>query len=83
MIQALISYKLTENLSISKASKWINREEVRNEFDLKEFEERTLFRVLEILGKNREEIMLKVENIIFEKIKIRAYKYTHGLDKCL
>jgi len=67
LIQALISYKLTENQSISKGSEWINREEVRNEFNLKEFEERTLFRVLEILGKNREEIMLNVEKIIFEK----------------
>jgi len=38
LIQALLSYKLTENLSISKASGWINRGEVLETFDLKKFE---------------------------------------------
>ncbi len=44
LIQALLSYKLTENLSISKASEWINRGEVLETFNLENFEERTLFR---------------------------------------
>ncbi|MBE0523930.1 MAG: IS1634 family transposase, partial [Methanosarcinales archaeon] len=57
LIQALLSYKLTENLSISKASGWINRGEVLETFNLKTFEERTLFRTLETIGKNREEII--------------------------
>ncbi|MDW7777377.1 MAG: IS1634 family transposase, partial [Methanosarcinales archaeon] len=35
LIQALLSYKLTENLSISKASGWINRGEVLETFNLK------------------------------------------------
>ena len=48
LITALVSNKLTENFGISKASAWINHKEVLKEFELKEFEERTLFRVLEI-----------------------------------
>ncbi|MEW6617702.1 MAG: IS1634 family transposase, partial [Patescibacteria group bacterium] len=47
LIQALLSYKLTDNFSISKASEWINRGEVLETFDLEKFEERTLFRTLE------------------------------------
>jgi len=58
LIKALLSYKLTENQSITKAADWINREEVLNTFDLESFEQRTLYRVLEIIGENREEITL-------------------------
>ena len=49
LIQALLSYKLTENLSISKGSQWINRDEVLQIFNLDTFEERTLFRTLETI----------------------------------
>jgi transposase len=72
LIQALLSYKLTENLSISKASIWINRDEVLKHFKLKAFEERTLFRVLEIIGKNREEIMSAIQDRLFE-----VYDFEH------
>lgn len=67
LIQALISYRLTENQSISKASDWINRKEVLEEFKLREFEERTLFRALEIIGSNKEEIMLDIQDSLFSK----------------
>jgi transposase len=67
LLQALVSYKLTENQSISKASEWINRKEVLEEFSLTEFEERTLFRVLEIVGANRNEIMLDTQDALFSK----------------
>src|SRR5450759_2021788 len=33
LIQALLSYKLTDNLSISKGSEWINRNEVLETFN--------------------------------------------------
>ena len=72
LIQALVSYKLTENQSISKGSEWINRKEVLDEFNLDEFEERTLFRVLEIIGGNKEEIMLDIQDNLFAK-----YEFEH------
>ena len=67
LIQSFVSYKLTDNFSVSRGSEWINRKEVLNIFQLKEFEERTLFRVLEIIGKNREEIIANIQDCIFEK----------------
>ena len=67
LIQALLSYKLTENFSISKASDWINRKPVLDIFDLDEFEERNLFRALEIIGKNREEIIADIQDSLFRK----------------
>lgn len=72
LVQALVSYKLTENLSISKASEWINRSEVLVRYQLKPFEERTLFRVLEIVGKNCEEIIFDIQDILFKK-----YNFEH------
>ena len=64
LIQALLSYKLTENLSVSKASEWINRSQVLAIFNLETFEERTLFRTLEIIGNNREEIIAEIDSTI-------------------
>jgi transposase len=72
LIQALLSYKLTENLSISKASEWINRGQVLDTFDLDKFEEKTLFRVLETIGKNKEEIIADIQDRLFQ-----AYNFEH------
>ena len=67
LIQSLVSYKLTDNFSICRASGWINNKEILNIFQLREFEERTLFRILEIVGKNKEEIIADMQDCIFEK----------------
>ncbi|MDD5617437.1 MAG: transposase [Candidatus Methanoperedens sp.] len=72
LIQALLSYKLTENLSISKGSGWINRGEVLETFNMEKFEERTLFRTLEIIGKNREEIISDIQDRLFQ-----IYNFEH------
>lgn len=72
LVEALISYRLTENQSISKASDWINRPDVLTEFDIEEFEERTLFRVLEIIGENKEEIVSDVQDKLFD-----TYSFEH------
>lgn len=72
LIQGLLSYKLTENFSISKASDWINRKQVLDEFELKSFHEKTLFRTLGIIGKNREEIIANIQTNLFNK-----YNFEH------
>lgn len=72
LLEALLSYRLTENLSTSRASDWINIPEVLSEFSLQSFEERTLFRLLEILGANGEEIIYSLQDIIFKR-----YEFPH------
>ena len=67
LLKALVSYKLTDNFSISKAHEWINREEVLDIFTLPEFSERTLYRVLETLGNNRETIISDIQDKLFER----------------
>ena len=72
LIEALVTYRLTENESIRRGSSWINRPHVLREFDLDEFEERTLFRALEIVGENYEEIIALLQKSIFSQ-----YEFPH------
>lgn len=72
LIEALLTYRLTENQSISRASVWINRPVVLDEFSLDSFEERTLFRVLEVLGDNYEEIIHLLQDKLFSR-----YEFPH------
>jgi len=74
LINALVSYKLTENQSVTKAADWINRKEVLNTFELKSFEQRTLYRALEIIGENREEIIADIQDVLF---KIYDFEHTN------
>ncbi len=67
LLKALVSYKLTDNFSISKTHEWINRDEVLDIFSLPEFSERTLYRVLETLGNNRETIISDIQDRLFAR----------------
>jgi len=72
LIEALLTYRLTENESICRGSDWINRPHVLQEFDLRKFEERTLFRALEIAGENHEEIIFLLQKNLFSQ-----YEFPH------
>ena len=72
LIEALISYKLSENLSLTRGSDWINRTEVLEEFDLKFFEQKTLYRAIEIIGANYQEVILDLQDILFSQ-----YDFSH------
>lgn len=67
LLEALITYRLTENQSICRASDWINRPDVLQQFNLSAFEERTLFRALELVGDNYEEIIHLLQKNIFSQ----------------
>ena len=67
LLKALISYKMSENFSIKQAHEWINREEVLEIFDLEPFGERTLYRILETIGANKEEIISDIQDVMFER----------------
>jgi len=67
LLKALLSYKLSDNFSIKRAHEWINRIEVLELFDLNSFSERTLYRVLETIGDNREEIISDIQDVLFER----------------
>jgi len=72
LIEALVSYRLTENQSLTRASDWINRDEILDEFHLKQFEQRTLFRAIETIGENYEEVILDLQDNLFSQ-----YDFSH------
>ena len=72
LLKALVSYKLTDNFSIKRSHEWINRPEVLAEFALPSFSERTLYRVLEILGAHRDEIISDIQDVLFAR-----YEFEH------
>lgn len=72
LVDSLISYRLTENQSLTKASDWINRTEVLEEFSLKQFEQRTLFRAIETIGKNYDRVILDLQDELFSQ-----YDFSH------
>ena len=72
LLEALLTYRLTENRSTTKASEWINRPDVLLQFSINGFEERTLFRVLEILGENYEEALYRLREKLFS-----CYDFPH------
>ena len=67
LVEALISYKLSENLSLTRGSDWINRPEVLEEFNITSFEQKTLYRAIETIGKNYQEIILDLQDILFSR----------------
>ncbi|HDH27779.1 MAG TPA: IS1634 family transposase, partial [Euryarchaeota archaeon] len=72
LIEALVSYRLTENRSITKAADWINRREVLESFNLKPFEQRTFYRALEAIGENRLEVIADIQDALFQ-----TYDFEH------
>ncbi len=67
LVEALISYKLSENLSLTRGADWINRKEVLDEFNLKSFEQKTLYRAIETIGENYQEVILDLQDILFSQ----------------
>ena len=72
LVEALISYKLSENLSLTRGSDWINRKEVLDEFALESFEQKTLYRAIETIGENYQEVVLDLQDILFSQ-----YNFNH------
>ena len=72
IVGALIAYKLSENMSLTRAADWINRTDVLEEFQLESFEQRTLFRAIETIGKNYQEVILDLQDILFSR-----YEFDH------
>ena len=53
LVKGMLTYKLGENFSILQASEWMNRPEVLEHYAVQGFNERTLYRAVELLGRDR------------------------------
>lgn len=71
LVKGQTTYKISHNLSVHKCAGWMNQPHILNQFQLKGFHEKTLYRSLEILGQNEELVLLGIRNKLFSKYKFR------------
>ncbi|AKB36023.1 Mobile element protein [Methanosarcina siciliae C2J] len=75
LLIGLVSYKLTENFSIKEAGKWLNQKEILEILNLESFHEKVLYRTLEILGRNKEEILSDILGNLFSVYDFEETRY--------
>jgi transposase len=66
LTRGLLAYKLGDNFSVLQASQWLNQPEMLEQYELKSFDEKTLYRAVETLGHNRERIIHKLQDHVLE-----------------
>jgi len=66
LVKLLVTYKLVENHSITKAADWANQAFVRERYGLSRLDQQTLYRTLERLGTHTDEIMAHIQHALFE-----------------
>jgi len=67
LIKALTAYKLSDNFSIKHAHTWLMLPETREWYNLPSFTEKTLYRLLEILGENSAFVISGLQDRIFSR----------------
>lgn len=68
LLQAHVSYELTDNFSIKRSHEWIDRFEVCGIIYPESFSERSLYLVIETIGANRDEIISDAELSYFAEL---------------
>ena len=66
LVRGMLAYKLGDNFSVLQASEWLNQPEILEQYELKSFDEKTLYRAVETLGHNREKIIQKLQDNVLE-----------------
>jgi transposase len=56
LVRGLLAYKLGDNFSVLQVSEWLNQSKMLEQYELRSFDEKTLYRAMELLGHNRERI---------------------------
>ena len=66
LVRGLLAYKLGDNFSVLQASELLNRQEILEQYELRSFDEKTLYRAVELLGRNREKIIHALQDNVLE-----------------
>ena len=70
LTRAMLAYKLGENHSIQRAGKWINSPAVLDHYGLEGFDPRALNRTVELLGQNREKIIVAMQDAVLRLLDL-------------
>jgi len=66
LVRGMLVDQLGDNFSVLQASEWMNREEIREHYEIKAFNAKTLYRAVELLGHNREKIIREIQDNVLE-----------------
>jgi transposase len=64
LVRGMLAYKLGENFSVFRAGEWIGSPAVLEHYELEPFNSRALYRAVELLGQQRERIVLELQDAI-------------------
>ena len=64
LVRGMLAYKLGENFSVLRAGEWMNSPAVLDHYGLESFNSRALYRAVELLGQQRERVVLELQNVI-------------------
>ena len=66
LVRGMLVDQLGDNFSVLQASEWLNRQEIREHYEIKAFNAKTLYRAVELLGRNRERIIREIQDNVLE-----------------
>jgi len=72
LVRGLLAYELGDNFSILQAGQWLNRSEVREYYELPNFNVKTLYRAIETLGRNRESIVRELQDRVLKLMNLES-----------
>lgn len=70
LVRGALSYKLGDNFSVLRAGEWLNQTEVREHYELPPFNVKTLYRAVEVLGRNRERIVRELQDRVLKLLDL-------------
>jgi transposase len=70
LTRALLAYKLGDNHSILRAGEWLNSPAVLEQYQLKKFDQRTLYRAVELLGQHRDRIIVALQDAMLRLLDL-------------
>jgi len=71
LVKGSVAYKLTENHSVNRCSAWMNDDVIIDLLELEPFNGSALYRALDVLGRNRNEVLFHIRKTLMRR---------HGID---
>ncbi len=66
LVRGMLVDQLGDNFSILQASEWINRPEILEHYEIDPFNPKTLYRTVEMVGRNRERIIYSLQDAVLK-----------------
>jgi transposase len=66
LVRGMLVDQLGDNFSVLQASGWMNRKEILDHYQIRGFNAKTLYRAVEMLGRNRVKIIHELQDNILE-----------------